>query len=127
MNIDNIGLARRRYRRHMTGENFFAAYYLLGGQARRVFEARFYASRSNRTVWCAAWISAGGKWGRGAGCAGGWGYDRASAALSEALDSMGVRDLPPISGRGMGRALDVLKEGLEPIIGQPLYRLVAGA
>lgn len=52
------------------------------------------------TAYCAIWIGAGDKWGRGQGKAGGYGYHKASAALAEAIDDAGIKLSRSISGVG---------------------------
>lgn len=52
------------------------------------------------TVYCALWIGAGDKWGRGAGTAGGGGYHKPSAALADAIRDAGIKLSAPISGVG---------------------------
>ena len=60
--------------------------------------ARIYWPGQN--VYCALWIGAGEKYGRGAGTAGGGGYHKPSAALAAAISDAGVKLSKSISGVG---------------------------
>jgi hypothetical protein len=66
-----------------------------------IVSARFYGSSS--VVYCCVWIwphAYGQDGARGAGKAGGYGYDKRSAALSEALSDAGVTLAKNIAGVG---------------------------
>ena len=63
-------------------------------------DVRFYAAPRGSVVYCIVWISGNNKWGRGVGRAGGYGYDKRSAALGAALDDAGIMLSEDISGRG---------------------------
>lgn len=63
-------------------------------------DVRFYAAPRGSVVYCIVWISGNNKWGRGVGRAGGYGYDKRSAALGAALDDAGIKLDADISGRG---------------------------
>ena len=63
----------------------------------RIYEGR---SRSASVVYALAWINSLGEYGNGKGSAGGYGYDKYSAAAGEALDSAGVTLSERIEGVG---------------------------
>ena len=63
----------------------------------RIYEGR---SRSASVVYALAWINALGEYGNGKGSAGGYGYDKYSAAAGEALESAGVTLSERIEGVG---------------------------
>ena len=54
--------------------------------------AKFYMGRSRTasTVYCSVWVHSEGIYTAGHGSAGGWGYHKASAALSAALTNAGI-------------------------------------
>jgi len=64
--------------------------------------ARFYWPGRDGASNCyaCAWIRGDDAFGHGGGKAGGYGYHKESAALSDALDSAGVTLPDPIDGRG---------------------------
>lgn len=103
--------------KEMTGAVSVVALYK--GDMREVIAARFWMgrSRSAMTVYCSVWLrglpdqetgyntlNAGGT-----GTAGGGGYHKPSAALSEALESAGVTLDESIAGRGDRACLDALE------------------
>jgi len=69
-------------------------------------DVRTYVGRSSgsSTIYAVAWIHGSGygegTWGIGSGKAGGYGYHKESAAISEALGSAGVKLELPIAGSG---------------------------
>lgn len=65
---------------------------------RAVVTARFYWPGS--IAYCALWINGPGKWGRGNGKAGGYGYHKESAALAAAISDAGIALSERIDGRG---------------------------
>ena len=79
---------------------------------------KFYMSRryDASVVYCTLRIhSPDGKCGYGVGVAGGWGYDKPSAALQEALNKAGVRLNRSIHGTGeVTEALKALGKALYP-------------
>ena len=58
---------------------------------------------TGRRVYCALWIYNDELHTRGTGRAGGYGYDRSSAAFQEAIENAGVRGFPTFSGSGCNR------------------------
>jgi len=77
-------------------------------------DARFYMGRSSQasTVYCSVWIhNRNGEFSAGRGSAGGYGYDKESQALEEALNSAGVTFTTHWGGMGesaMTRAITLL-------------------
>lgn len=68
-----------------------------------VIDARFY-SVSGRVVNCCLWINLPKViYTRGSGRAGGWGYERSSSALEEAISNAGVDGFPHFGGSGCNR------------------------
>ena len=70
------------------------------GDVKEVMQARIYSTNSRN--YACVWISSTGKtpYASGGGYAGGYGYHRASAALSNALDDAGITLSEAIDGRG---------------------------
>ena len=64
----------------------------IDGNLRAIVTARFYMGRSSSasTVYCALWVHGKGIYTSGKGQAGGYGYHKESAALSEAIKSAGI-------------------------------------
>ena len=62
------------------------------GKLHEAVVARFYMGRSRTasTVYCSVWVHSEGIHTAGSGTAGGYGYHKASAALSSALTSAGI-------------------------------------
>ncbi len=65
-------------------------------------DCRLYMGRSSgaSVVYCVIWINQAGSWATGTGTAGGYGYDKKSAAVASAIDSAGIRLAQSISGVG---------------------------
>jgi hypothetical protein len=85
------------------------------GNFMTVIDARFYMGRSSSAsvVYCSVWINCYGYTTSGHGSAGGYGYDKISAALGEALESAGVVLNRSINGSGQTReALEAITEAL---------------
>jgi len=57
---------------------------------KEIIDVRFYASRAG-VIYCAVWIHDGEYQGRGVGVASGGGYHMTSAALSSAINDMGIK------------------------------------
>lgn len=74
---------------------------------RSIINARFY--QPGTVCYCCLWVSGGEHYGSGAGRAGGGGYHKPSAALSEALRDAGVTLNDPISGYGDSHMWDALE------------------
>ncbi len=73
-------------------------------------DVRFYMghARSASRVYCAIWWSHGDLYSNGTGQAGGYGYDKKSAAMDSALRSSGIMVKTSISGVGDSAMEDVL-------------------
>lgn len=77
-------------------------------------------SRSASRVYCTIWLE-DGPGGAGHGMAGGYGYDRNSAALSAAIDSAGIKLSASIAGVGYPAECAALESitramGYEPLL-----------
>lgn len=74
------------------------------GRADTFIDARLYMARSQSAsvVYCLLWINPhhGKKWARGYGKAGGYGYDKKSAAMGAAIESAGIVLSERIDGVG---------------------------
>ena len=75
-----------------------------------IIDVRLYMSRSSSAsvVYCALWIQVS-PYGRGAGKAGGYGYDKNSAAVGYAIDDAGITLDKDIDGRGEYAILEALE------------------
>jgi len=75
-----------------------------------IIDVRVYMgkSASASTVYAAVWIRSE-KWGVGTGSAGGYGYDKGSSAIAEALSNAGVKLSMDIGGRGDSVVIEALK------------------
>jgi hypothetical protein len=81
---------------------------------KRVIDCRLYMGRSNNssTIYCLLWITPiDGTWVEGSGSAGGYGYEKQSAAIGDAIMSAGITLERSVSGVG----LEAAKGGLEAI------------
>lgn len=75
--------------------------------------ARIY--HPGTVAYACIWIHGANRYGRGTGKAGGYGYHKASAALSEAIDDAGITLSESISGVGdsaMERATDAIARAI---------------
>jgi len=87
------------------------AYHLLDlASGDTIVDVRVYQGRaaSASTVYAVVWIK-GDKWGVGAGSAGGYGYDKRSSAIAEALINAGLKLSQDIGGRGDSVVIEALK------------------
>jgi hypothetical protein len=81
---------------------------------KRVIDCRLYMGRSNNssTIYCLLWISPiDGTWVAGSGSVGGYGYEKQSAAIGDAIMDAGITLEHSVSGVGMEAA----NSGLEAI------------
>ena len=67
-----------------------------------MIDARFY-SKTGRRVTCCLWIHTPEVVTQGSGSAAGYGYDRKSSALAEAITHAGVQNFPAFAGSGCNR------------------------
>lgn len=110
MKADVTGLreTKKTYARRNTGfDREIAA--LDPATGRAVVTVRIYWPAS--TAYCALWIGAGDKWGRGQRKAGGYGYHKPSAAMAEAIRDAGIKLSQSISGVGY----DAMEKACEAI------------
>ena len=70
-------------------------------------EARFYWTASR--CYCCLWVQAEKYYVSGGGYAGGYGYDKDSAALRAACDDAGIELSEPIAGRGRSASEDAIR------------------
>lgn len=84
---------------------------------KEIITVRCYMGRSASasTVYASIWINASGIYTSGKGKAGGYGYDKTSAAIGEAISSAGVSLDSDISGVGDGAILEALRAIAEAI------------
>ena len=78
---------------------------------KEIITVRCYMGRSSNAavVYASIWINAHGIHTSGKGQAGGYGYDKTSAAIAEAIKSAGITIDTDISGVGDGAICDALK------------------
>ena len=84
---------------------------LVKGAMRELIDCRLYMSRSGdgaSPVYCSLWITGGDRYTSGAGRANGYGYHKASAAVSDAISSAGIRLDERIDGIGDSAINDAL-------------------
>lgn len=89
-------------------------YHVVGikkGKVRNPITVRYYMGRSNRasTVYCVLWASNDERIITGHGEAGGYGYHKQSAALSDAIRNAGIKLEKSISGVGDGAEREALQ------------------
>lgn len=111
----------------MNNRNWEHTYVLLNkANCTTVFEARVYCTASGATVGCRVWIHSDSVYGYGVGKAGGYGYDRISAAVVNACEDMGIeveqadREAGFAGGCGMASVMPVLRKALEQVLGMEL-------
>lgn len=83
---------------------------------RAVVTARFYIPGT--TCYCALWINAPEKWARGNGKAGGGGYHKPSAALSDAIKDAGIQLSQSIHGVGDTAMTDAVEAMAKALTGK---------
>lgn len=127
MKFDKIHDTIKSTPKWMNAGNWVETYALLEkGTCRTVFEARIYCSASGAQVGCRAWLEEGSPFGYGIGKAGGYGYDRTSAAFVNACNDMGIVTEQAdycagfAGGHGMSGAMAVLQKALEQEFGAEL-------
>ena len=121
-NIDNLhdgkSVARIRekglvggYKLITTGKGLVGGYKLITTEKAVIerVDARFDSSPRGSVVYCIVWINGNDKWGRGVGKAGGYGYDKKSAALGAALRDAGVVLNKNIEGVGESAELEAIR------------------
>jgi hypothetical protein len=98
---ENINIKHRR-------ENGFTkGYKLFNRKQEQIADVRIYWGSSR--CYAVIWVSHKGYYLSGSGFAGGYGYHKESAALSEAIQSAGIKLSERISGRGSQAMEDALK------------------
>ena len=116
MNLVSISLKGGQHVGNIREKELFLGYKLLSTKTHREsVDARFYCARSGGSVvYCIVWISGKGVYGRGVGKAGGYGYDKPSAALNGAMLDAGI-NISDLGGRGsvvMEEAIRAVGTGL---------------
>lgn len=94
--------------------NFYCGYKVINfgekdynGNFVEAIDVRFYYT--NSACYCCLWINAGNVSTSGTGRAGGYGYDRKSSALEEAINNAGIFNFPRFGGSGNNRfAINIL-------------------
>lgn len=103
-NIDNMRETSKDCRFRDTKEIVYGYKAVVREDSRDVdlVDIRCYMSRSSTAsvVYCALWISNKNRYGRGVGRAGGYGYHRRSAAITDAISDAGITLDKSISGVG---------------------------
>lgn len=104
----DIDPARQKFNVKFRKENNFTSGYKVlnfeekncNGNFVEAIDVRFYNTKS--TSYCCLWITANavGVDTRGSGCAGGYGYNRQSAAFEEAINNAGIFNFPSFGGSG---------------------------
>lgn len=69
----------------------------------------YYPRKSDGRVRAALWVRAGGKYFAGAGSAGGYGYNKPSAAAGAAISAAGIELSQDIEGRGEETVFEALR------------------
>lgn len=93
-NIDNIRETDRDVRRDNGFDREIA---VLDRDGKPVVIARIY--QPGTVAYCSLWINGAGRYGRGQGKAGGYGYHKPSAALADAISDAGVTLTGDVYGR----------------------------
>lgn len=88
--------------------DFWCSYKALDKDFNEIVDCRFYCTKGG-TVYCCIWVHGDNGWFSASAKAGGWGYDKKSAALATALDNAGVKLNASISCTGY------VKEPIEAI------------
>ena len=100
-----------KYFKPIREKEFYYGFYVFADTDRHcpVIDCRLYRGRSkSATVYCCVWISGTGAANcRGLGKAGGYGYDKRSAAVASALRDAGI-NVDDVSGVGDGAVKDAL-------------------
>ena len=95
-------------------KEFYYGFYVFGDTDRHfpVIDCRLYRGRSkSATVYCCVWISGTDVNCRGLGKAGGYGYDKRSAAVASALRDAGINaDVSGVGGGAVKEALIAIAE-----------------
>lgn len=89
-------------------------------------DVRFYMGRSSSAsvVKCAIWIYSTDHHGMGYGSAGGYGYDKQSAALDEAIESCGIKLKERIGGVGDSACVGAIDAILAYLYPQAVRRTI---
>jgi hypothetical protein len=102
------GSINRSYRKE---NHFYGEYQVMAlnddGTICRKISCRLYSTQAMN--YCCVWISKAGETISGSGSAGGYGYNRMSAAVSEALKQCGYTFDKEIAGVGESAVVDALK------------------
>lgn len=80
-------------------DGLFKGYRLIDlKDGKELLDVRWYCPNSD--VYCCFWLEAGEASTRGTGRAGGYGYNKTSAAFNEAIENSGIKNFPTFSGSG---------------------------
>lgn len=79
--------------------DFWYGYKALDKDFREIVDCRFYCTKGG-TVYCCIWVHGDDGWFSASAKAGGYGYDKRSAALAIALDNAGIKLSESISCTG---------------------------
>lgn len=82
---------------------------VVDGSIRTLATVRIYRSSTGARNYCGLWLHAGAHHAAAMGKAGGYGYHRPSAALSDALDKAGISLDTSIGGAGESAMRDALR------------------
>ena len=89
----NIGAKRDKI-----ADKFYKELAVIHSERGAVARFRFYCT--GQTIHCIAWVGSRDLYGSGYGRAGGYGYDKASAAMADAIDHAGIKMSQSIAGVG---------------------------
>jgi len=89
----NIGTKRDKI-----ADKFYKELAVIHSEHGAVARFRFYCT--GQTIHCIAWVGSRDLYGNGYGKAGGYGYDKASAAMADAIDHAGIKLSKSIAGVG---------------------------
>lgn len=89
MNISNL---KQNLRKNHASKELVKRFLVINDLLQCTIDARLYMGRAKNssTVYCDLWIHGNSQYGSGNGQAGGYGYDKQSAALYDAVRSAGI-------------------------------------
>lgn len=120
MNVEGIrGTIRDRIYKNGL-DHGYKAVTLQGGELRELVDLRT-AFTSGGTAYACIWVHGNNFWNSGSGSAGGYGYDKPSAAAEAAIRAAGVHLDHNISGMGNGAIMEAVKAIGEALADSPVF------